>query len=129
MVSISVWRKLKSGVFEPWSDFKLAVESTQPAVRIQAKCAIEGSQEDSVTGLRSRLKVSSHAAGMYMHAVILHQPASFQDNRSSEKLCTANLCGSKQGWAHGPHTVYTPVGPKEIRCWLQAKVVQSLPLL
>ena len=56
-----MWRKLKSGVFEPWSDFKLAVESTQPAVRIQAKCAKEGSQEDSVTGLRSRLKVSSHA--------------------------------------------------------------------
>ena len=64
-----MWRKLKSGVFEPWSDFKLAVDTTEPAVRIQAKCANEGSQEDSVTGLRSRLKVSSHA-------VMLHEAAS-----------------------------------------------------
>lgn len=56
-----MWRKLKSGVLEPWSEVKLAVDTTQPAVRIQAKCASEGSREDSVTGLRSRLKVSGHA--------------------------------------------------------------------
>lgn len=63
-----MWRKLKSGVLEPWSDFKLAVDTTQPAVRIQAKCTDERSQEDSVTGMRSRLKVISHA-------VILHEAA------------------------------------------------------
>ena len=41
-------------------------------VTYQAECAKEGSHEDSVPGLRSRLRVISHAAGIYTYAMALH---------------------------------------------------------
>ena len=63
-VSISVWRTMKSGVLEPWLDFKLVLDESRPAEQIEVKKGTEGSQEGSVRGLRSRLKVSLHVMEM-----------------------------------------------------------------
>ena len=55
-MSISVWHTLQNGVLEPWSDFKLIVDTDKPEEEISVKGS-DGDKQDSVTGKRSRLRV------------------------------------------------------------------------
>ncbi len=85
------------------------MDTTQPAVRIQAKCTNERSQEDSVTGMRSRLKVISHAVilheadGKVWHMkrtlFILHWPigASLLGSDQNCRVNTAAVCTRQEG--------------------------------
>lgn len=58
VVSVSVWRTLPNGVLEPWAEVKLSVDTSKPAEMVTVRGS-DGSGKDSVTGRRSRLKVSA----------------------------------------------------------------------
>jgi len=55
-VSISVWHTLQNGVLEPWSDFKLIVDTGKPEEQINVKGS-DGDKQECVRGKRSRLRV------------------------------------------------------------------------